>query len=1028
MVNMNMMVNTSELVPSEAETKINSETATRKAISKLVASWEKKQATRAKKIGGFGLLAISLAACNSSSDDTATTTTTTTTPTTDTTTPAAPTVNNVTVDATVLNNFGTAGQNDVYAADQTTLTSNHKIIDSDTTDADVLNLTLTGDYSNTPTVIGIETINITTDATLAGGNTTLDVNVNNMEASSDTITFDVTSATSLIAALDLSMAGTNHYSTSSEFANVTMGTKADADVKLTVATDATVVVDNAGTGEAAGDDLTISGGTAHDITLTSSTAAENITLTGNNVTITAADSATGNLTITAATDAIVTSLDKIAGNVTITAGDDTTVTEAPLAAGTMTVNSAGTIGITASGEVTTAVLNNTGGTSGEDITVAASGLAKATSVTITSVGGITANGNALNVAETITLTAAEDSSFVSDTPANDQTITLNSDSSGVALTPEVTFVMAADDVTSIVLGGPTAIELEVTDANDITAKPITSTNSTSAAVLLKGIGGTVDVTKIATDIEIRLDNPGANQLTAAAGQTFAIQDTPANAYNAASEIDHDGTATSGSTALSTTLKLQDNDGADAGDQIVTIAGWTFNDLNTATIDTGAMRLDATANVVGDKLDTVVFKGAGTGATPAAVNFGNFTITGNGLSTTNDVVVDGSQLTGTMTMGMTSAANATQSITSGSGGDTINVVTQATGDSFTIVTNGGNDTISIAATAANANMTINGGSGTDTLLFAAGVDLDAATTLSLTSVEVLDLTGGGGASNIDASQVSGKAFILRNSTTDTAELAVIADQTTIDLSLISPDTVTGAGGASAAWSANDKVTVDGSAIGLPLTITGTGAIDVITGGGAVDTITGGGGADTINSGAGADSVILTETTDAADVVQVKDSATTDTVTGFTVGAGKDQIEISITTNGNISTIVNGDGADSAHGDAIALKTIAAGGGTTVAAGDNIFVLAGNFADTDAVRTAIIAGGDSQITMQAATGATNDDIMVLYDDGTNSHLAIVNVANAAVTINDVAGSTVNNLITFSGIADSSTFDATNFDLIA
>ena len=69
---MNMMVNASELVGSEAEKNKISEMALKKAVSKLVASWEKKQAARAKKIGGLGFLAVSLAACNSSSDDTAT--------------------------------------------------------------------------------------------------------------------------------------------------------------------------------------------------------------------------------------------------------------------------------------------------------------------------------------------------------------------------------------------------------------------------------------------------------------------------------------------------------------------------------------------------------------------------------------------------------------------------------------------------------------------------------------------------------------------------------------------------------------------------------------------------------------------------------------------------------------------------------------------------------------------------------------------------------------------------------------------
>ena len=77
---MNMMVNTSELVGSEAEIKRNSETALKRAVSKLVASWERKQAGKATKLGGLGLMAISLAACNSSSDDTTSTPATPATP------------------------------------------------------------------------------------------------------------------------------------------------------------------------------------------------------------------------------------------------------------------------------------------------------------------------------------------------------------------------------------------------------------------------------------------------------------------------------------------------------------------------------------------------------------------------------------------------------------------------------------------------------------------------------------------------------------------------------------------------------------------------------------------------------------------------------------------------------------------------------------------------------------------------------------------------------------------------------------
>ena len=92
MVNMNMMVNTSELVTNEAETKKIAGTELKRAVSKLVASWERKQAGKATKLGGLGLMAISLAACNSSSDDTATPAA----PAEETpATPAAPVVNNI---------------------------------------------------------------------------------------------------------------------------------------------------------------------------------------------------------------------------------------------------------------------------------------------------------------------------------------------------------------------------------------------------------------------------------------------------------------------------------------------------------------------------------------------------------------------------------------------------------------------------------------------------------------------------------------------------------------------------------------------------------------------------------------------------------------------------------------------------------------------------------------------------------------------------------------------------------------------
>ena len=70
MVNMNMIVNSSDLVGYEAETKKNSnkELGNAQALNKLMKIWEGKQARSGKKVAGLGLLAVTLAACNSDDD------------------------------------------------------------------------------------------------------------------------------------------------------------------------------------------------------------------------------------------------------------------------------------------------------------------------------------------------------------------------------------------------------------------------------------------------------------------------------------------------------------------------------------------------------------------------------------------------------------------------------------------------------------------------------------------------------------------------------------------------------------------------------------------------------------------------------------------------------------------------------------------------------------------------------------------------------------------------------------------------
>ncbi len=56
---MNMIVNKSDLVGYEA---VDHTDAKKKALAKIVAAWESKQAKNAARFGGLGFLAVSLAA------------------------------------------------------------------------------------------------------------------------------------------------------------------------------------------------------------------------------------------------------------------------------------------------------------------------------------------------------------------------------------------------------------------------------------------------------------------------------------------------------------------------------------------------------------------------------------------------------------------------------------------------------------------------------------------------------------------------------------------------------------------------------------------------------------------------------------------------------------------------------------------------------------------------------------------------------------------------------------------------------
>ena len=763
MVNMNMMVNTSDLVGYEAEMKEQKNIALKKAVSKLVASWESKQAKKATKLGGLGLMAISLAACNSSSDDTAATTPTTPATPAEPATPAAPVTNAITIAAATLNNFGTANK-DVISATGTTLTSSHIIADATSGDGDTLTVTLTGDYALTPTVIGIEDVTFNIGETLASGNATLSVDVTNITASGDSIHFDVTNDNSLITNLIVTNAGTNTYKPSADFSGtVEIQSVADADVVVTVARDTSV-----STTTGAGDDLTINGGTAYDITLTASTATEDLVVTGLDNTLTA-NSILGNATVTSAGDLSLTAT-AAKGNVTITSGDDTTTVNTPAAAGTVTINSAGSIAATTLTAATTIVLNNTGGTAATDDVVLTNGTA-ATSVTMTSVGAITATAANLAAAASITATAAEDSAITSDGVSN-QVVNLNADSSGITNTPEITYTLAASTIETLNLGGVTAIEVSI-DQADISTETVTSTNTAGSALLFSSAANDADTTAVAAGIDMRL---GADMN----GQTFTVDNDnkfvllDSVAQTATPTFDHTTQATTTTTNSVTVATYNEMQLLVMRQHLLLV--WHLLILTTFVAmggtGTDKVGIDSSADITGADLQTVTVTGEG------AFDLNGNTITGNATSTTSNVTLDATGVAGVVTMALDGTANGVESIQTGSGADAITIgAAAASGNAQSVTTNGGNDTLNIGA---DVNFTFDGGPGVDTVSFAAGSDMSTKS-MTLTSVEQIQLIGGGATQTINASFISGKSFILKDDGT-TSNLTINMDQAVVDVVL------------------------------------------------------------------------------------------------------------------------------------------------------------------------------------------------------------------------------------------------------
>lgn len=186
----------------------------------------------------------------------------------------------------------------------------------------------------------------------------------------------------------------------------------------------------------------------------------------------------------------------------------------------------------------------------------------------------------------------------------------------------------------------------------------------------------------------------------------------------------------------------------------------------------------------------------------------------------------------------------------------------------------NDVVSVAASSGNINLgagddkiivtgaqtgKITGGAGSDTFEIGAN-----ATITDLGATDILKVTAG--TVSVDVVE----SFTATAATTNAATTTTLnlKDGVNVDMTL-----------ATLTASANGYTITTDAAVTKGATIVGSRAADVITGSKFADKITGGEGADTITAGAGADTIILTESVSTADIVRIDTIAESVTSANF-----------------------------------------------------------------------------------------------------------------------------------------------------
>jgi hypothetical protein len=750
--------------------------------------------------------------------------------------------------------FGTDG-NDTFTATNLTYGNTDLIVDSSDSDDDTLTITSSSaDITATATVAGIENVALNLDGALSTGDTTFQVAMDNVSATN--VSMDVVSEDSIVtgAQLDNVKTGAN-VTLSDDFSTMTFDGVNNGSYTLNFASDM---------------NLTVTGATVDDVTIRSE----------KDVTI-AASSNDGDLDITG--EVVDVTAATAAGAMKIVATDNVDIQSAA-AATSLDITAAGTVTLdTASDKATSVTITTTGSETEEhDVIVENGALAGATSVTISSAGSIDrdqAGTTATFGAATSLDLSADDDSVITAGLATSVTL------ASLDATNGVTFTASLATVDSLTLAGENDLTVAI-DATQLTTETVTNTNTGNSII---GLGlnanANFDLSKVATDVLIRLDDEadtGNNTLQLATNAQVAFDD--ATAQTVALDMDAKDTDAEGNVL---NLSTSNSDGT-AGDGTASVtAALVLNDWETINLNATDAKFSTTSTITSNEATSFVISGT--------KDVTLTTVAGLAAGST----VDATGLSGAFAMTLNNVANAAETVKGGSGVDTITVsAASASGGTFSVEGNAGADVVNMTAA---DSITFNGGSGIDTLGLDNGLDFSAKT-ITLTSVEQINVDGAvtvaaslldGATSLIAATQVGGA---------DTANdvLTIKMDDTTFDGSSIAyASSFTAAG--------TDKVVIDGSGIALGQVITGTSKVDEITTSTGGDQITAGNGADVITAGAGTDVIDVTDSDDAVDsiVFQAYSTNGVDVISGFVSAEDTitlDKGDTSMTTTGAAGVFV------------------------------------------------------------------------------------------------------------------------------